>query len=466
MIKYDTGSILTKAKELSDLVNSDFISYNEEMTLLNDAYMRLYQTSINAGDLLYLKSIALEDSGTTINDQVNDPESDLYDINNKYKGQYVEENVKRYLLPDDFYQMYSLKYKECGGSCSFPLPRKTKNQTTNVECYELRNNYLYVYGNASSITLEYFPIPETLYTESRDINLPDLEGLGEVVSLYKDKILAWDKENCILNLISLDTEELLTSWLVREEKGLDISRAYMSETGVAVIFNESDTSVSENPQKVFEVSYNKENTPYSLINLGNRIPVLEDGIISFRDQSSGDTETSKLKSISIKDDEVNSVTWVREEEEILGHEYLNDEIMLDGFGNSIIKDLEDKIFILSAGGVLQIYDKVKEKLEIPLSSNLYKVIAVSDYNMKTGYGYLVDKRGKGLYIKSCFKNTKLEYPNNLYFSLLSYMLAISYKTKQNADTSQLVQSYNDALSQYYDMFQRDVNCSLRVNNIY
>ena len=41
MIRYNASDVIKKAKQLADLENSDFISWNESITLLNDAYQNI-----------------------------------------------------------------------------------------------------------------------------------------------------------------------------------------------------------------------------------------------------------------------------------------------------------------------------------------------------------------------------------------------------------------------------------------
>ena len=57
MIRYNASDVIKKAKQLADLENSDFISWNESITLLNDAYQNIYQKSINKGNNDFVRVI-------------------------------------------------------------------------------------------------------------------------------------------------------------------------------------------------------------------------------------------------------------------------------------------------------------------------------------------------------------------------------------------------------------------------
>ena len=73
----------------------------------------------------------------------------------------------------------------------------------------------------------------------------------------------------------------------------------------------------------------------------------------------------------------------------------------------------------------------------------------------------------GNYYKTSYGfNTILDYPNNIYYTVLAYSLAISFKLKQNGDTSVLSGKYEEALRQFYDSIQRDDNGGYTIRNVY
>ena len=78
------------------------------------------------------------------------------------------------------------------------------------------------------------------------------------------------------------------------------------------------------------------------------------------------------------------------------------------------------------------------------------IVSMGENYYKTSYGF----------------NTILDYPNNIYYTVLAYSLAISFKLKQNGDTSVLSGKYEEALRQFYDSIQRDDNGSYTIRNVY
>ena len=55
MIRYNASDVIKKAKQLADLENSDFISWNESITLLNDAYQNIYQKALIKETMILLE---------------------------------------------------------------------------------------------------------------------------------------------------------------------------------------------------------------------------------------------------------------------------------------------------------------------------------------------------------------------------------------------------------------------------
>ena len=54
-MKYYASDIIKKARIAADLVNSDFIDWYEEVSLLNDSYQSLYQDLVEINDPSFVK---------------------------------------------------------------------------------------------------------------------------------------------------------------------------------------------------------------------------------------------------------------------------------------------------------------------------------------------------------------------------------------------------------------------------
>lgn len=163
MLHYKASEIVSRAMTLANIQNSSFVSATENRQVINDAFWALYQIMIDAGEVFMLKQI---------------------------KHPVFTEGV--YKLPDDFYQLYSVKDNYGNG-----VLRKNKNTIKNGKCYDIRlrdfeetvevppvppetepteetvivtKTCLINYNNAIIDEIEYYPQPKTL----------DTEGTGDV----------------------------------------------------------------------------------------------------------------------------------------------------------------------------------------------------------------------------------------------------------------------------------------------
>ena len=114
MIKYTTKDIVNRAKQLADLNNSDFISWNENVNLLNENWQKIYQQLIDNGDKAFIK-------------------------------EFETVSLNKIKLPCDFYQLFSV---ELIPSCRQIL-RKAKSEPESSLTYDIENNYLILYGTVS-----------------------------------------------------------------------------------------------------------------------------------------------------------------------------------------------------------------------------------------------------------------------------------------------------------------------------
>ena len=146
MLHYKASEIVQRAMTLANLQNSSFISATENRQVINDAFWALYQVMIDAGEVSMLKTIK------------HPAFTDGY-----------------YKLPDDFYQLYSVKDNYGNG-----VLRKNKNTIKNGKCYDIRMRdfvetqgeppepvtvqkpCIINYNHALIDEIEYYPVPQTL----------------------------------------------------------------------------------------------------------------------------------------------------------------------------------------------------------------------------------------------------------------------------------------------------------------
>ena len=473
MIKYTTKDIVNRAKQLADLNNSDFISWNENINLLNENWQKIYQQLIDNGDKTFIK-------------------------------EFETVSLNKIKLPCDFYQLFSV---ELIPSCRQIL-RKAKSEPESSLTYDIENDYLILYGTVSEkIRIKYIPIPQTLtlQNETKDINADFSSVYSSVLEneelkfmdCYKNKYLFLKKTKgtniCNLYIFNKDTNEIKK-----------ITNDFSYEITYAVIGYKNI---------VYFTSYNKSAKTYSIY-------VIRDGYVTV-ELGGIPTSPSLLK----RDKDVGAIYIENKSMNI----FINDNIPLfpqidnldvvlsEGIGtfmsftNDYISLLlpivneksENKWIQLDVDLTMTPYVATKttpfEGLDFGYShtykrySNVingkvcistkdmfyvdgyglfnddeYEVIGVNELNNDEGYGIsIVDTYNTNhVLLHSHFVDTLLLYPNNIYFNFMAILLAISYKIKQNADITVLSTKYGEMEAQYFDSLSRDVNNVVRITNVY
>ena len=153
-MKYNISDIVKAAKQIADIENSDFISWNENIRLLNEAWTAVHQKLINKGDMTFVNEMNI---------------------------------TKEQPLPEDFYQVLSVL-----DNYNTPVPRYSIGMNDCQIYYKLINNKLILNG-LQSAKLTYFTKPQFLTFPADTINdaLPLVEG--EVIKFACDNYALTNK---------------------------------------------------------------------------------------------------------------------------------------------------------------------------------------------------------------------------------------------------------------------------------
>ena len=436
MLQFTTKDIVERARELADLQNSDFITWSENMKLLDESYKKLYQEVININDKYYLRTIT---------------KKDLLVAERK-------EKEVRYILPSDFYQLASIHIANSGTQ----ILKKAKTEDNSVCRYDIINNTLCLYGGASSLNLEidYYPVPKTLTLKN---NVISTQISGKVLDCNKNKYLTYDSDTETVSVYDLNTGSTIT---------LDISgitdtiSSGLLGIKTIVLFTDNDTytvniadGMIDNTTNFFGkkdgvllyvqddggMIYDEAGRAYMEIVLPTDVdPTLSLGPVFSVDDASTIYWTDNDKFImSAKTDGTLIERELRAVTNLIKFQIINDELY---YVNSDVYREDTKLVDFEDFDYFYGFNKV-------------------DYD--TGYGVSVGSLySDDVLVYSCFEDTVLNFPNNFYFSYLAYMLAIAYKQKQNADASFLIQRSSEEYAQFLTSISRDVAENNRIQNVY
>ena len=436
-----TSEIIKRAQQIADLENSSFISWAENVNLLNEAFRDIFQKAINANIKYWLKDWVLTD------------------------GQSEGNNATSYELPKDFYTLYSIN--EAGTNRN--LFRKSMNECADGFKYDIENGKLYIYGAMrKDIVVKYYVNPQKLYYKGEEIETgADLSNVG-MTSTCDNLIVWYDHANDKAVIYDIKTET---------EKEITLTVTYDSfhcfeacKNGIVFLVEEG----GENKIKVYDYSGNEiqndtifQNPEYFFIDDKKRflrydatlhalmqgnsfvkfieLPIDFDGPLTI----SGfiDWETKKAFWVETLD----TVT----EYDLQTKEKTNYE---QGIGNLTFAQVFDKWFFFRDS---DIYMAIPIKFGSD-SSEGFALLGFNKKDYKTSYGY-VDTDGV---LHSIFEDMEIDTPNSFFDSMLAYSLALQYKAKQNAVNEGLVTLYQNAEQQFFNSLPQDSFSNVRIQNVY
>ena len=427
MFNMKTSDLFKRAKQLADLEGSDFISWNEAISCINESNVSLYEKLISMGDNSFVKS---------------------------YRTTKEEEK-----LPEDFWQLKGVFLWNNGNLQT--INRRADNNGTHHLSYELRNGKLYLFGNPNDVLVEYFPKPEKLYFKPHDVAI-SLDTTKEYLDCHKHTFLYKDtdeSENETLSIIDLDGIKTSKDFL--QIAHTDIVRAFITENFVFVI--------TENDMIIYDIM-----SGYSATVTGYAPLITESGKEFIVDDESGIVKYFHIRNGSLVASEVNVI------EPIAGGEFyvcnddmtdffyiLNDDVLHNGeeTGAGTAKHIiysDKKCYVLGDTG----YALISAEDEVILIENSTGLnVGFIGIDERTGYGYCTKKFG-AYYVCPYCEDTPLNYPSSLYFQIISYILAIMFKSKQGADVSLLSSQLAMAEQTFEETLGSDAFQFPRMGNVY
>ena len=471
MIRYNASDVIKKAKQLADLENSDFISWNESITLLNDAYQNIYQKSINKGNNDFVRVI--QTSEKCIN------------------------------LPRDFYQLKALTLKQ--DRFNTPIMRRPQNGSFDDLSYDIYNNTLLINGYSSgTIILEYYPTPATLTLPNEDevIDLP-IGSDETLVGAYKNVyfVKRTDKEDSTKPLYN-KTYIVAINRDTGEEAKVAEQSIYSEEYAVSenILFSIGDyvlftgihhDSVGSGTYKDFDCIIGLNIVDFS-VNVQDRKDK-HDNYLALGFNFYDDTECNiaveayggkkrityatiygnyyDLKANNVIIPDKAFITVLSKD---MKHSFSIDSehlyLYVDGeqvTSGKVMHVMGDSVYLQSTSKnycvMLDISTNEKTSLIAPSKKPIWGTVG---FDKQTGYGYYYLLGDSKIVIHSFLEDTELNFPNNMFFNYLAYSLALSFKVKQGSDISAFMPLLETAENTFYDSLTKDDWSFTRITNVY
>ena len=442
-MKYYASDIIKKARIAADLVNSDFIDWYEEVSLINDSYQMLYQN--------------------------------LTDINDPAFVKIIETTDKIIELPDDFQQLRCVTLLRNGFST--PILRRSFSESYNSMSYEIIENEIhintpYIQSPPEGVYhIEYFSAPITLLFPPKKKQLYEFSKSNDTYGIYSNK-------NNIVRIYNLTGN--LYNISLYDYEGNVIKTVSCSKPYFAAITDEYLIIKTNTENRIYRLDEDGLNSPYIKPNDTYNVVIAGDGSVYFMDKDKkiydlSDTDTAirimddwpiYLDNFHFTNDSVYftdeswSDCWYVDDSKI-SHFY---DIILYESGENIV--LSQPFY---RGGVL--YGKHNDNFVNINNDNTYFIKripgleSIGTLDENTGLSLLVPNQGF-LYLEPWVNDTLLNYPNSFFFQVLVYALAIQYKIKQNADATGLQAIYQSYYDNFIKSLPQDVYMPTRINNVY
>lgn len=406
-MRYTASEIVKRAKELANVANTSFISYDEEKRYLDTAWKNVYQKCINNGSNYWLKEVNIPANGI-------------------------------YVLPDDFFQLESIMSPYTGEN----LQRYSGTESFGSNTYEIVNNTVRIYGRSmpSNLLMRYYPVPKQLHfpLKPAEVKYEPREN-EEVLDYYDGRLLTNQR------IINAETGEYIDLELETIDEGFlgkNFAAIWLTieDVNALAFYNWKGNIVKtvENPKQLIR----DEKGRFYYINEN-------DYICDERGRQLSDDPIEEADDTRILCAMWNYTLFAS----------VNGEI--DFFGTKIPATSNiyavdgDRMGVISNYTYYYLKGKVETK---ELDDNWYIQVGYDAENS-------IVSDGTDWYIAGWGWDTELDYPNNLLFEVLAYTLAYQYMLKMEAPADSILTALGQITEQFYDSLSADGGY-YRIKNVY
>lgn len=412
MKRYTASELVEMAMKRADITNTDFLDHDEITKYLNESWKTVYQFLINKGDKQFVEEVRLNGSSF---------------------GGTVE-----YDLPDDFYQMLSLR-----DNSGFCIPRKSESEGNQSCTYEIVNDKLRLYGATGPLILTYYVTPIWITYPDKDIEVETPED--DIVSTCKNSYI--DADGRIKDVLTKETKAVISSTYTNRDLYLGNGH---------VVYNNGSTwnYLDFDSNLMYE---NLSATQQALIGDMRCLINMESNVIEIRFGDSVIKTIDKPSDISavlggsletlicLSDDHI---AFYRNDEWVHTNLYLDP---------SEVIQMDRNRFLLKEGSkvkALQLTDNNEYYVEDIECIGAYRLFKYGPMRY-TGYCTL----------QSGYEDTLFNFPNELYVSLIADDLAIRFMFKMNAESTGLMSQYEADKAAFANTLSQDGSYS-RIRNAY
>jgi hypothetical protein len=431
MITRRASEIIRQALTLSQIQNTDALSWRDKIDMLNQSYVRLYDDINNSGDLYYSKEVDIK------------PED-------------IDLQEKSLILPKDFWKLLLLGNRSEFGEI---IPIQRAPNSGQYSGYRIVNDKLFYnnYFAPGSLVMRYIPQPQTIAYPRPGRQLPGRYAQAAYDSLEDVIILAEAGRITIIDSsrgVTLHREENDNFVIAISEGVLYV----VKETGI--ICYDYEFNVLSNIAGSFELYAHS---------IG-----WEQGIIVSNGQSS-------MRHISGKQPEVSENFWNFMDGRIIKTLTAEGDLfifvdardtMLDItyiFNDADSYVIADPYIYVNKAGTVGVYKEFEPMESAPAligRGTVKGIVLAEEANNTTGYGVIFHDYFGGLRLEGFSEDTVMNYPQNIFFDWIVADLAVKFRIALDIPTGELPSLAADYHDTLMNGLSRDAFQSQRINNVY
>ena len=436
-MKYTSRELVDRALHLADIANTSFLSHKECTQYINDAWTSVFQWLINKGDTQFVKEV---------------------DLMNGYGG---TNDYTEYELPEDLYQIKSVKNKYTGSI----VTRHAESEGINSNSYDVVNDKLRLYGvSQNPLLLTYYAVPTFISFPDLDIEVT-LPADYNVVSAAKNSVLLRKntEENTLFIIKNIKTDETISTFALDPNLvgTFVLGNGHVVQnytTGITyydfngnVVYEGTDLAVGntfhDEDYNVYYQNYDSETGYYSVPKLMGTTADIDNEnkkvLFYFYDHIVYDLSDLNTARIEVDD-------WDTIELPFTPSGDYDVADLFDGKDSFILTDSHHNIYrFVIESDHLELY-------QLNIRAPLF--YAITEYGILTG-------NGTEYTLKSSIPDTEMNFPNELYFSMIACDLAVRFAMKQNADIAGLQGLYDSMKYTFMDSLSQNADYT-RIRNVY
>jgi hypothetical protein len=435
MITRRCSEIIRLALTMSQIQNTDALSWRDKIDMLNQSYVRLYDDINNSGDIYYSKEM---------------------DLSKPEPG-----NPHRIKLPKDFWKLLLVG---CRGTLGEIIPiERAPNAGQYFSGYKIVNNEI-IFNNPFAplpLVVKYIPQPQTIQYPRPAVRLPGNATQAAYDSVNNAVILGSAGQITVIDNGSGNTvnKPIDGQYILAVSAGIiyvvKANGIYCFDYEGTELYSLSGTfdlyahAIGWEPGIIVSTDGVTSKFMFDPMLADQSEPVASPDYWNYMNGTITKTVSDGVTSFVYEDEEVRDIT-----------------AYFDGADSYVIAD---PFIYVNKGGDVTVYERLEETAIGPAiigGGGRKGIVLGAEINNESGYGVIYRDYYTGLNLLGFADDTVMNYPKNIFFDFLTADLAVKFRIACDIPTGELPALADDYLSTLMKGLSQDAYMAQRINNVY